>query len=164
MGEYLRDPQVYSQPVALIFLVLLVSCGRSERRPLQDLSGREHLSGFTIQSVRGVRDGDRLAAQVLISDSSSILTLDLHFAIGSPTTLQSGLWRWSRPGRLLNGTVSARSVTFLGGQDGPPSIGGVFDLAGSDNSSYRVNLPLTALPRGYQAKPVPPATSNLPHP
>ena len=39
-----------------------------------------------MQSVRGVRDGDQLAAQVLISDSSSILTLDLHFAIGSPTT------------------------------------------------------------------------------
>ena len=102
------------------------------------------LSRFTIQSVHGVRDGDRLAAQVLISDSSSILTLDLHFAIGSPTTLQSGDWRWSRPSGLSSGTVSARSVTFLGGQDGPPSIGGTFDLS---PSTARVNLPLTVLPR-----------------
>src|ERR1700744_3126552 len=82
----------------LILCVVLAGCARSERRPLQDLSGHEDLSRFTIQSVHGVRDGDRLAAQVLISDSSSILTLDLHFAIGSPTTLQSGTWRWSRPG------------------------------------------------------------------
>src|SRR5260370_24030340 len=98
--------------------LLLNGCARSERTPLQDLSGHEDLSRFTIQTVRGVRDGDRLAAQVLISDSSSIMTLDLHFAIGSPTTLQSGGWRWARPGRLLNGTASARSVTFLGGSGG----------------------------------------------
>src|SRR5665213_3176699 len=126
--------------LSLSILLLLTGCARSERRPLLDISGREDLSRFTIQSVRGVRDGDRLAAQVLISDSSSILTLDLHFAIGSPTTLESGNWRWSRPGGLLNGTVSARSVTFLGGQDGPPSIGGTFDLP---PSSARLNLPLT---------------------
>jgi hypothetical protein len=132
--------------------LLLAGCGRSERRPLEDLSGHEDLSGFKIQSIRGVRDGDRLAAQAVVSDSSSILTLDLHFAIGSPTTLESGTWRWSRPGGLLNGTVSARSVTFLGGQDGPPSIGGTFDLAGADDSKYRVNLPLTVLPRQFRAK------------
>jgi len=122
---------------------------------LQDLSGHEDLSRFSFQSVRGVRDGDHLTAQVLISDSSSILTLDLHFAIGSPTTLQSGQWRWTQPGRLLNGTVAARSVTFLGGQDGPPSIGGTFDLITSERADYQVNLPLTVLPRSFR-----PATSS----
>src|SRR5271170_4415391 len=100
---------------SILICLLLAGCARPEKQALQDLSGRENLARFKIQSVRGVRDGDRLAAQVLISDSSSILTLDLNFAIGSPTTLQSGAWRWSRPGGLLSGTVSARSVTFLGG-------------------------------------------------
>jgi hypothetical protein len=138
-----------------ILCLMLASCAHSERRPLQDLSGHEDLSAFTIQSVRGVRDGDRLAAQVLVSDSSSILTLDLHFAIGSPTTLQSGTWVWSRPSHLLKGTVSARSVTFLGGQDGPPSIGGRFDLTTSEGAVYQVNLPLTVLPRSFR-----PSTSN----
>jgi hypothetical protein len=142
----------------LILCVLLAGCGRSNVPLLQDLSKHEDLSRFTLQSVRGVRDGDRLAAQVLISDSSSILTLDLHFAIGSPTTLQSGDWRWSRPGRLLNGTISARSVTFLGGQDGPPSIGGTFDLAGASGALYRVTIPLTVLPRSFR-----PATSSQQH-
>jgi hypothetical protein len=130
---------------------LLAGCARVEFvPPLQDLSGHEDLSGFKIQSVRGLRDGDRLNAQVLISDSSSMLTLDLHFAIGSPTTLESGSWRWSRSPRLLNGTISARSVTFLGGQDGPPSIGGTFALLAGGNQAYRVNLPLTVLPRSFR--------------
>lgn len=144
---------------SLTFLLLLTGCAHADHKPLQDMSGREDLSGFKIQSVHGLRDGDRLAAQVLISDSSSILTLDLHFAVGSPTTLASGDWRWSRPGHLLMGTVAARSVTFLGGQDGPPSIGGTFDLMATDGSMYRVTLPLTELPRSFR-----PATSSLQHP
>jgi hypothetical protein len=132
----------------LILCLAFVSC-RPQRRPFEDLSGHEDLSLFTLQSVRGLRDGDHLAAQVLISDSSSILTLDLHLAIGSPTTLQSGTWRWSRPSGLREGTASARSVTFLGGQDDPPSIGGTFDLTGAGGLRYRVTIPLTILPRHY---------------
>jgi len=131
---------------ALLLCLIIASCTPADKRPLRSLTGKEDLSRFTIQSVHGLRDGDHLAAQVVISDSSSILSLDLHFAVGSPTTLESGTWRWSRPSGLLNGTVSARSVTFLGGQDGPPSIGGVFDLTGAF-STYRFTLPLTALPR-----------------
>ena len=137
-----------SSACALLVSCLLTSdCAHPDRPVLQDLSGHEDLSAFKIQSVRGVRDGDRLAAQVLISDSSSILTLDLHFAIGSPTTLESGKWQWSRPGRLLSGVVASSAVTFLGGQDGPPSIGGTFGLSAADGSMFRVTLPLTVLPR-----------------
>jgi hypothetical protein len=144
----------------LTFCFLLAGCANRDRRPLEDLSGHEDLSRFTLQAVHGVRDGDRMAAQVLISDSSSILTLDLHFAIGSPTTLESGTWRWSRSQRLLSGTVTARSVTFLGGQDGPPSIGGTFDITDAGGyGTYRVNLPLTALPRSFR-----PAPSGRQHP
>ena len=133
----------------LIFCIVLAACAPSPSVPLRDLSGHEDLSRFTLQSVHGVRDGDRMNVQVLISDSSSILTLDLHFAIGSPTKLESGTWRWPYPTGLREGPVSARSVTFLGGQDGPPSIGGAFDLTGPGGYSYRVTIPLTVLPRHY---------------
>ncbi len=114
---------------------------------LEDTTHAEDLSIFRLQSVRGTRDGDRLAVQTLISDSSSILTLEMHFAVGSPTRLESGTWHWSRGGHESGGTVSARSVTFLGGQDGPPSIGGSFDLIPDPSrpAVYRVNLPLTEL-------------------
>ncbi len=106
------------------------------------------MSLFKLQAIEGKRDGDRLDARALISDSSSMLTMDLHFAIGSPTVLQSGSWQWTRTGQLLSGSVVSRSVTFLGGQDGPPSIGGSFDLLNSSGAAqYRVALPVTELKR-----------------
>src|SRR5260370_24537347 len=124
-------------------LLLLVACGGRKHPAVEDLSGRENLSLFKLQSLRGTRDGDRLQAQAMFSDSSSILTVDMRFAIGSPTTLESGAWRWMRNNQLLTGAVAARSVSFLGGQDGPPSIGGVFDLLGEDGiAKYRVTIPV----------------------
>jgi len=127
-------------------VVLLTGCGESKRKAVQDLVGHEDLSSFTLHSVAGTRDGDRLRAQAIFSDSSSILMVEMHFAIGSPTTLESGAWHWSRGGQPLNGSIASRSLTFLGGQDGPPSIGGTFDLLGSDGvARYRVNIPVTQL-------------------
>jgi hypothetical protein len=142
----------------LILCLELAACSRPPRPPLEDLSGHRNLSRFGLLAVHGVRDGDRMAVQVLIGDSSSLLSLDLHFAIGSPTKLESGTWRWSLPGELLDGTVAARSITFLGGQDGPPSIGGTFDLTGTGGYAYRVTLPLTVLPRPFR-----PSASSLQH-
>jgi len=82
----------------------------------------------------------------MFSDSSSILTVEMNFAIGSPTKLESGTWRWMRNNQLASGKVAERSVTFLGGQDGPPSIGGTFDLLNPDGAAhYRVTVPLSEL-------------------
>jgi len=130
-----------------IFALILTGC-LGQRPAVEDLSGKENLSLFRLQFVRGTRDGDRLATVALISDSSSSLTIDMHFAIGSPTKLESGFWHWSRNNQNASGDISARSVTFLGGQDGPPSIGGSFDLLNSDGLRvYRVNIPVTELKR-----------------
>lgn len=134
-------------PIALCCaLLFLTACGGSKRPAIEDLGGHENLSLFTLNSVRGARDGDRLATQAMFSDSSSILTMEMHFLIGSPTVLQSGEWKWARNNRLSSGAVAARSVTFLGGQSGPPSIGGSFDLLGPGGAArYRVNIPVTEL-------------------
>ena len=129
-------------------LLVLTACGSSKHPALEDLSHREDLSLFKLQSIRGTRDGDRLAARALFSDSSSMLILDLRFAIGSPTRLESGKWEWTRTGARSQGEVSARSVTFLGGQDGPPSIGGAFDLVDAGGTPlYRVTIPVSELRR-----------------
>lgn len=131
---------------ALLLLALTGCLGHGPA--VEDLSGKEDLSLFKLQFVRGIRDGDRLATQALISDSSSNLTLDMRFAVGSPTKLDSGSWLWTRNNQNFSGNISARSVTFLGGQDGPPSIGGSFDLVNSDGLAvYRVNIPVTELKR-----------------
>ena len=129
---------------------MLAGCSRPDRPPLENLGSHRNVPYVHIQSVRGVRDGDRLAVQVLLSDTSSVMSVDLHFAIGSPTRLESGTWRWSLPQDLLEGTVSERAVTFLGGQDGPPSIGGTFDLINGVGSTYRLTLTLTGLPRTFR--------------
>jgi hypothetical protein len=143
----------------LIFCIALAACAPSPSIIFEDLSGHQNLRRFTLQWVHGVRDGDRMPVRVLISDSSSVVTLDLHFAIGVPTTLESGTWSWSfSDGSAREGTVSARSVMFLGGQDGPPSIGGTFDLTGPGGYAYRVTIPLTVLPRSFR-----PAASGPQH-
>lgn len=134
-------------------VLLLAGCG-AKRPAVEDLTTHENLSLFKLHSLRGTRDGDRLQAQAVFSDSSSILTLEMRFAIGSPTTLESGTWRWSRNNQMLNGTISARSVMFLGGQDGPPSIGGTYELRDSAGvARYRVSMPVTALPERWRARP-----------
>ena len=124
----------------------MAACAPSKHPPVEDLAGHEALSSFALHSLAGTRDGDHLHTQAIFSDSSSILTVELHFAVGSPTTLESGAWRWSRGGQLQTGSVNSRSVTFLGGQDGPPSIGSTFDLVSPDGVAlYRVNIPVTQL-------------------
>jgi hypothetical protein len=44
------------------------------------------------------------------------------------------------------GSVQERSSTFLGGQSGPPSIGGSFDLVGpAGQPLYRIRIPVQPL-------------------
>jgi hypothetical protein len=144
-----RRTRLYNRSTKhLIYLSLLIALAGCRAKPpaVEDLSGRENLSLFKLHSMRGTRDGDRLEAQAVFSDSSSILMLEMHFAVGSPTTLASGTWRWTRNNQLLTGSMRSRSVTFLGGQDGPPSVGGSFELAGSDGApAYLVRIPVTQL-------------------
>jgi hypothetical protein len=59
-----------------------------------------------------------------------------------PAKLETGSWS----GLGGQGTVRQRSVTFLGGQSGPPSIGGRFDLLGPDGQPmYRIDIPTQPL-------------------
>jgi len=70
----------------------------------------------------------------------------MRFAVGSPTKLESGQWQWMRDGRLTQGAVAERSVMVLGGQDGPPSMGGRFDLLDRTGAAeYRITIPTTEL-------------------
>lgn len=127
-------------------LVLLVSCARSSKPPLEDLHGRENLSSFKLEEMRGTRDGDRLDAEARFGDGSSTLTVRLQFAVGAPTKLESGYWQWTRMGNLAGGSVVERSVMFLGGQDGPPSLGGRFDLLDRAGAAeFRITIPTTEL-------------------
>ncbi len=127
-------------------LIVLAACTAPKQASIEDLVAHQELSAFKLGTLRGTRDGDRLDAQALFTDSSSILTIQMRFVIGMPTKLESGTWNWTRSGQLTTGTVAAKSVDFLGGQSGPPSIGGSYLLLGPDSSAmYRVFFPITEL-------------------
>ena len=127
-------------------IVLLASCARAPKPPVEDLSGRENLSSLTIQQVRGTRDGGRLDAEVEFSNGSSSLKVEMTFAVGAPTKLTSGRWEWMRDGSQNSGTVAERSVMFLGGQNGPPSFGGRFELLDPAGvAQYLITIPTIEL-------------------
>jgi hypothetical protein len=138
--------------VALLAALLVGSgygCGGGAgSKPLiEDLRSGSELSFFQLTSMRGVRDGERLSVQAMLSDTSSMLQLEMQFVIAAPSAdLQSGSWQWNRGNQLEKGSVSATSVTFLGGQSGPPSLGGTFELRDEGGAAlYRVNLPTREL-------------------
>jgi len=127
-------------------MVFMAACARPPRPPVEDLTGRENVSSYKLGQVRGTRVGDRLDAEATFGDGSSALTVVMRFAIGAPTKLESGHWQWTHDARLLSGSVAERSVMFLGGQDGPPSIGGRFDLLdAAGTAAYRITIPTTEL-------------------
>jgi hypothetical protein len=139
-------PRTLASLLFCCVVVLLSSCARPPKQPVEDLSGRENLSSFALGQVRGTRDGDRLDAEAEFADGSSKLTVKMTFAIGAPTRLKSGRWQQVRDGDSTSGTVTERSVMFLGGQDGPPSIGGRFDLLDPNGvAKYRITIPTTEL-------------------
>jgi hypothetical protein len=123
-------------------LLLLCGCGAKQSYPVEDLGGGHDVSRFTLTSIKGTRDGDRLDVRAVYGADTDELKIDLHFTVSPPTRLASGTWI----GLAGEGTVRERSVTFLGGQSGPPSVGGRFDLVGRDDTPrYRLTIPLQPL-------------------
>lgn len=127
---------------AALSLVLVAGCGSRPAKPVENLEGTYDVSAFALKSLKGTRDGEFLGVRALYGDGSRSITVDLRFKVTPPTRLESGTWT----GSAGEGGVRERSVTFLGGQSGPPSIGGRFDLTGPDNRAlYRIAIPLQEL-------------------
>ena len=125
-----------------IALVLISGCASKPSSAVEDMTGSQKTSSFVLQSLRGTRDGERLTVRVVFGDGSGQLTVDMQFQVTPPTRLESGTWS----GLDGSGGVRERSVTFLGGQNGPPSIGGNFELQAPDRKPlYRVQIPLQPL-------------------
>ena len=123
-------------------MLLLLSCSRPPEKPVEDLRGGQNVSQFTLASLKGTRNGDRLDVRADYRDGSRSITVFLHFRVTPPTKLESGAWS----GLLSKGGVHERSSTFLGGQNGPPSIGGRFDLLAPDGQPlYRISIPVQPL-------------------
>lgn len=131
-----------SPTIAVMSFMLLASCAGQPARPVEDLGGGQDVSRFALTSLKGTRNGDRLDVHAIYSDGSRQITVDLHFRVTPPPRLDSGTWS----GLGSEGGVRERSSTFLGGQSGPPSIGGRFDLlAPNGQPRYRIAIPVQPL-------------------
>jgi hypothetical protein len=129
-------------PTAFASLIMLVGCGSGQSTPVESVGGTYDVTAFVLRSLKGTRDGERLEVHALYGDGSQSLTVRLHFNVTPPTRLASGTWS----GLAGQGEVGQRSVTFLGGQSGSPSIGGRFDLIGPDGRPlYRISIPVQEL-------------------
>jgi hypothetical protein len=127
---------------AVLGLIILSGCGSRPTKPVENLGSANDVSSLALRSLEGIRDGERLEVRAVYGDDSRTLQVDMLFNVTPPARLVSGTWS----GLASEGTVRERSVTFLGGQSGPPSIGGRFDLIGPDDRPhYRVTVPLQEL-------------------
>lgn len=128
--------------LVLFGALMLPGCNSRPAAPVQDLGGGHDVTRFALTSLKGTRNGDRLDVAAVFGDGASRIDVELHFRVTPPTTLESGKWN----GFGGAGGVSERSSTFLGGQSGPPSIGGSFDLVGpAGQPLYRIRIPVQPL-------------------
>ena len=68
----------------------------------------------------------------------------IAFGLRVPPRLEIGNYTWQKKDSPpTQGLVRASSVTFLGGQNGPPSLGGMFQLISDDVPLYDVRIPTT---------------------
>ena len=145
--------------VCFVAFLTLAACGGSKRPRLRTCRGAR-VFDVPLVSVRGTRDGDRLDAQAVFSDSSSMLTLEYAVRNRRPDDAGRGhvaLGTRARDRRHGRGAA----VTFLGGQDGPPSIGGTFELLDAEGKARYRSIPVTEVaPEIETPGPINPSTAR----
>ena len=129
-----------------IALLLLISCGGTQEPRIERSSDGEILTSYQMVRLTGRRDGDILEATAVFVAPSESLKLEMAFKIGVPTELRSGRYSWIQETSITEGAITARSITFLGGQSDPPSLGGIFELISSGGSvTHRVFIPTSQI-------------------
>lgn len=139
----------YGWAAALAALWMLSGCESTGKLRIRRTRDGQDLAGYRVKSLTGIRDGEKLKSQLVLADNNGTLTMHMSFQVGVPTKLESGVYQWTRADvkDTLTGTIAADAVTFQGGQDSPPSLGGTFELLGGDVgvSLYQVRVPATRM-------------------
>jgi hypothetical protein len=140
--------------LALTAVLALVGCQTHKLSIRRTRDGQE-LGTYRLRSLTGIRDGDKLLSEAVMGDDLGTLTMQMKFQVGVPTRLESGNYTWlKKDAPQIRGTIRADAVTFQGGQDGPPSLGGAFQLINNDVPLYEVRMPSTRMePPGKNSIP-----------
>lgn len=131
--------------------------------PAADIVTDEHweIVPFVLQNATGARDGARTTARVVAVFGADTLYIDLEIEADPQASLRSSTWRMTGPkpqpqpqpkpqpvlGESFGGTVEPTALRFIGGQAGPPSLGGLFVLRdGRGMPRWRVRIASLELP------------------
>ena len=109
-------------------------------------TGWVELGPVNVESMIGDRRGSDVDATGVFTLGEDRMMLSMEFVLGPPARFVEGRHS-SRIGQAsFEGPLSAESVTFLGGQNARPSIGGVFVFENlTDGVRYRLRFPPTPL-------------------
>ena len=135
---------MWRRPALLLAAILMLAACQNAKLSIRRTRDGQQLSTYRLQSLTGIRDGDKLLSEAVMADDTGTLTMQMKFQIGVPTKLEVGNYVWRRKDSpQIQGIVRANAVTFQGGQDGPPSLGGAFELIANDLPLYEVKMPAT---------------------
>jgi hypothetical protein len=132
-----------------LLLMLISACANTEYR-VERMDGSQATNlPLKFESMFGTRDGESVTATPVFTSGMDVVRLDLHIRLGPPITFVSGSYKATVGNQTVQGPVVCDSLSFLGGQNALPSVGGVFRL--HDNSTgrtlYRIKMPPTPITR-----------------
>src|SRR5436190_1930484 len=114
-------------------ILALLACQSVNKLSIRRNRDEQELTAYRIRSLTGLRDGDKLGIELVVADRQDTLTMQMKFQIGVPPTLEAGNYVWLRKYvPPIQGVIKANAVTFQGNQNGPPSLGGTFQLVSND--------------------------------
>lgn len=133
--------------LALAVAALALSgCQDTSKLTIRRNRDGQQLKEYRLRSLTGIRDGDKLGCELVVADRQDILTMQMRFQIAAVPRLETGSYVWQRKDAPeIKGSVKADAITFQGNQDGPPSIGGTFQLVSDDVDLYQVKVPATPM-------------------
>jgi hypothetical protein len=136
------------QRVMIVLLAIMPACVNTEYR-VERIDGNQSVQlPLKFDSMFGMRDGEFVTATPVFADGNDTVRMTLHVRLGPPITFVSGDYQASVGERASEGSVVCDSLSFLGGQNALPSVGGIFVLRDSNGRPlYRVKMPATPIAR-----------------
>src|SRR4051794_39551084 len=77
---------------AALSALLFAGCGSQQTKPVEVISGTREAAEFGLTSLKGTRDGDRVAVQAVYGGGSQTLTVHLQFKLLPEAKLERGTW------------------------------------------------------------------------
>ena len=132
----------------VVALISLAGCASPEPR-FERMNGEQAAAlPLKLDGFYGMRDGERVNAEARFADGADLVTIKLKVFLRPPAEFSSGTYQGMIGGKMIMGRVECPSLTFQGGQEALPTVGGTFLLKDDqDRNAYRVKIPATTLTR-----------------